>query len=221
MGAATSARRYRVTVRSLRFTVEVEAEDEERAVDQAIERARWDAEFEETDVTMTRGEPDPPDPPPLPDVAWVPEPARSHILESAPAWDSYTNRVWSVLIHDALWATNGHWAFKLPEGTPTPEAPAAPSDATKALGPDIAAATELVPRAREAQEMGDSSYREEKAMVYTCGEHWPLSATYVDLLEKLAGADAWYRQPGVPADPAVLRDSNGEAVALLMPRRAG
>lgn len=206
---------YRVTVTCRRYTVTVDAVTEDQARDEAIERARWEADFEADDVVMVRGQPPPV---PLPDFSWVPEPARSLLVESFPGWDPYADRVWSVLINEELWATNGHWVFRLPAGTPAPGAPFAPTNATT-LVKDAAAATEAVQLAAEPHGMPISSWESTEVLAFACGRHWPLTAAYVDLLQKVTGAEAWFFRPERGAFPAVLRNSEGEAVAMLMPRR--
>lgn len=206
-------RRYRVTVRGYDFSVEVDGVNEDQAIDNAVERARDDADFDVVDVTLIRGEPDPP---PLPDVGWIPEPARSLILASAPAWDGRYIRVWCVLVHGHPWATNGCWAFRLPEGTAAPDDA---TDYTQHLSTMADGATDPVDLAAVPHEQEESLWNknERARMVYACGDHWPLDAVYADLLEELCESDRWFR--GRPADPGVLRDASGESLALLMPVR--
>lgn len=204
-------RSYRVTLRCYSFTVDVDAATEDQAIDEAIAQATLKADFEVDEVVMTRGEPDPP---PMPEVDWVPEPARSLILASAPAWDPNYIRVWCVLVHGIPWATNGCWAVRLPAGTaPLDDA----RDYTQHLSSMTDGATEAVELAPVPHEHDKRWSDDEARMVYACGEHWPLDAAYADLLKRLCESDRWFRAR--PADPGVLRDEHGEALGVLMPVR--
>ena len=144
-----------------------------------------------------------------PDIDWMPEPARSHVLASAPAWHEY-QRVRCVIVRGSLWATNGHWALMLPPGSGRPGGDI--KDVTEVTGPYIDRAIESAPRSL-------APTVEDEWAVYECGDYWPLDAVYVDLLEQVTGASAWFRTPGEPASVAVLRSADGTAVAVLMPRR--